>query len=249
MVHEVIFYIFAGAALLVAGVFVLFMVTAMCERQVLSGDVEPASEPYPYSPSPYWHATRNEAVRLGLRHAGEFATKKHTTLVKGLQSMWVTQDDLVIAAIISGCFAGAKSKKTVLRSRLSNGRLIESSDEPGLDDISQTVDRGVLLNAGLEELLGFHVKRIVDSGSLPLQFNRNSILAEFERVDLEKGKRMVELGQARWADPQRTTIRMRLRGALAHIAQSYFKQMGKLAPQQDRINLPRAGTSKPSRPA
>ena len=36
---------------------VLLFVTAMCERQYLSGDVEPVSEPYPYAPSPYWQAT------------------------------------------------------------------------------------------------------------------------------------------------------------------------------------------------
>jgi len=86
-------YIVIVGALVVAGFIVLFIITAMWERQVLSGDVEPVTEPYPYSPSAYWLATRDAATQLGLGHAGDFATKKHTTLVKGMKSLWVTQDN------------------------------------------------------------------------------------------------------------------------------------------------------------
>ena len=133
-------------------------------------------------------------------------------------------------------------KRTVLRSRLNNGRVIESSDDAGLEDISKTVDRAVLLNAGIEELIGFHVQRIVRSGWLPVPFKGDSVLREFEQVDLDKGSRMVELGLARWVDSQRTSIRLTFRGALMHVKQSLFTQIAKLGSQKDRINLPRAGT-------
>jgi hypothetical protein len=234
-------YIFIVGPLVLASFIVLFIITAMWERQVLSGDVEPATEPYPYSPSAYWLATRDAATQLGLRHAGDFATKKHTTLVKGLKSLWVTQDNLVIAAAFSGSFAGAPLKKTVLRSRLNNGQVIESSDDPGLDDISKTVARAVLLNASIEELIRFHVQRIVKSGAVPTPFKGSSVLADFEQVDLDKGAQMVVLGMARWVGSSRTSIRLTFRGALAHVTQSLFMQIAKLLPQQDRINLPRAG--------
>src|SRR5947207_2490040 len=142
-------YIFIIGAFLVAGFLVLFIVAAMWERQVLCGGVEPAAEPYPYEPRAYWHANREAALRLGMRPVGQFATKKTGTIVKGLKSMWITQDNLVIAAIVSCSFAGATMKRTLLRSRLNNGRVIESSDDAGLEDISRTVDRAVLLNAGI----------------------------------------------------------------------------------------------------
>jgi hypothetical protein len=89
----------AIAALASAFVTLMF-VTAMCERQYLSGDVEPVSEPYPYAPSPYWQATRDVALRLGMLHAGDFATRKNTSVVKGLQSLWMTADRRVICSIV-----------------------------------------------------------------------------------------------------------------------------------------------------
>src|SRR5687768_10431367 len=82
-VHLVL-YLLGGIAAIVVGFFIVLIVTALCERQYLSGDVEPASEPYPYAPSAYWKATRDEALNLGMRHAGDFATKKQTSMVKTL---------------------------------------------------------------------------------------------------------------------------------------------------------------------
>src|SRR3972149_3767342 len=82
--------------------FLFFFITCMCERQRLTGDVEPAAEPFPYAPIPYWKATRADALKFGLQHAGDFATRKDTSVVKGLMSLFITQDRLVIAAIVSG---------------------------------------------------------------------------------------------------------------------------------------------------
>src|SRR4051794_29684746 len=101
-------------------------VTSMIERQYLSGDLEPVSQPYPYTPSPYWLATGQDARQLALKHCGDFGTKKGASIVKGLQSFWVTEDSLAIVAIIS---AGAV-KKSLVRSRLNDGQIIESSDYP-----------------------------------------------------------------------------------------------------------------------
>jgi hypothetical protein len=235
-------YVLLGIAALVSAFVVLMFVTAMCERQYLSGDVEPVSEPYPYAPSPYWQATRDDALRLGMHHAGDFATRKNTSVVKGLQSMWITADRRMICAIIGGSIVGAKLKKTVRRSRLEDGRVIESGDDPGLVDVSRLVDRAVLLNAGLEELMRFHLQRIVSSGSAPVPFKGESVIADYEQVDLEKGARMVDLGLARWVNPQRDVVRMTLRGALAHVTHGLFKDMVKLSAQKDRANIRRAGS-------
>jgi len=235
-------YVLLGIAALVFAFVMLLFVTAMCERQYLSGDVEPVDEPYPHAPSPYWQATREDARGLGMQHAGDFATRKNTSVVKGLQSMWVTRDRSVICAIIGGSIVGAKLKKTVLRSRLENGRVIESADDPGLTDISKRVERAVFLNAGLEELMQFHLQRIANSGSAPVPFKGESVIGDYEQVDLEKGERMVELGLARWVTPQRDVVRMTFRGAFAHVIDGFFKDIGRLSAQKDRATIRRAGS-------
>jgi hypothetical protein len=227
----------------VLGVFVLiFIVTCLCERQYLVGDVEPASEPYPYPPSPYWRATREAAFQLGLQHAGDFATKRNTSSVKGLLTLCISQDRNVVAAISSGSAVGAKLKKTVLRTRLATGRVLESTDNPGTEDLSGVTDRAVLLNAGIAELMSFHTERLANSSSTPLPFNPNALLREYEQMDVDKGARCVLLGLARWVDPQQTAIRMTFRGALAHLRR-VFQQAGKLQrEQQHRTHIRRAGS-------
>jgi len=221
-------------------VFVFFIV-CLCERQKLTGDVEPASEPFPYAPTPYWKATRVDALKYGLQHAGDFATRKNTTVVKGLMSLFISQDHETLAAIVSGAFAGTKTKKTVLRSRLVSGRVLESSDEGGMDDLSGVVDRAILFNAGIAELMGFHLQRIRDSSSAAVHFRADALLQEYEKMDLERGARWVLLGLARWGDPQHTFIRMTVGGALAMV-KKLFQQTRKLRGQQQRAHILRAGS-------
>ena len=218
-----------------------FFIVCLCERQKLTGDVEPASEPFPYAPTPYWKATRVDALKYGLQHAGDFATRKNTTVVKGLMSLFISQDHETLAAIVSGAFAGTKTKKTVLRSRLVSGRVLESSDEGGMDDLSGVVDRAILFNAGIAELMGFHLQRIRDSGSAAVHFRADALLQEYEKMDLERGARWVLLGLARWGDPQHTFIRMTVGGALAMV-KKLFQQTRKLRGQQQRAHILRAGS-------
>lgn len=220
--------------------FLVFMViVCLVEKQYLVGDVEPASEPFPYPPSSYWKITRENARRLDLQPAGDFATRKNTSLVKGLQSLFVDQNRTIIVSVVSGATAGAQLKKTVLRTQLASGRILESSDESGLEDLSGLVQREVLLNAGVEELLEFHQRRVRAAASPVLPFNADA-MREFDRMDLDRGTRWVLLGLAYWVNPEKTIIRMTVRGTAAHL-KSLFRQMGKLGAQQDRTDIRRAG--------
>jgi len=233
-------YILLVLAALAGGFALLVIVVGMCERQHLTGDVEPA--PYPYPPSAYWEATRRDAVKLGLRHAGDFATKKNTSMVKGLQSMFVTTDNQVIVSIIGGSLVGTKLKKTILRSKFYNGRIVESCDNlGGTTDFSGVVERKMLLHAGLVELLDFHLGRLRSAGLPPMTFNPQTVLEEYDKMDLERGERWVLLGLARWVDPQKTSIRLTFRGALRQV-RNMFAEISKLKSQEHRKAIKRAGS-------
>jgi hypothetical protein len=233
-------YIILGVVGVVILFLIFFVIVCLWERQHLVGDVEPVQEPFPYPPTPYWLKTCENAARIGLRHAGDYATKKNTTLVRGLETLYLTEDCWVLAAVVSGSTAGAKLKKTILRTRLANGKILESTDNPGGGDVTGVIDRAVLLNAGIEELMRFHEQRIQTSHSQPMPFNADAVLEEHERIDLDRGKRLVLLKLAYWINPQETCIRLNLRGAFAYL-RKMFSDMRKLQSQQHRQHIRRVG--------
>lgn len=236
-------YVGIGIGALAILWFAFVFITALCERQRLTGDVEPVSEPYPYPKSSYWVVTGKQAAQLGLSHAGDYATKRNTSVVKGLQSLWLSPDCTVIASIVAASFASMPLKKTVLRSRLANGTVIESTDNPGSKDLSRVVNTAVLLNAGIQELFQFHSQRILGSGFAVVPFSHESVLSSFEQIDAERGARLVGMGLARWADPQKSSIRLTFRGSIAHILRNYFQEIGALKGQRQRTGIPRAGSA------
>jgi hypothetical protein len=132
-------------------------------------------------------------------------------------------------------------KKTILWTRLGSGRVLESTDNPGIQDLSGVIERAVLLNAGVGELLSFHVQRILQSNATALAFTPNAALQEYERIYLDRGGRWVLQGLAYWVDPQQTSVRMTFRGALEQLKQ-LFKQTSKLNEQQHRSHIRRAGS-------
>jgi hypothetical protein len=220
----------------------LFMfVTALCEKQYLSGDIEPVSEPYPYKASSYWLATREHARMAGLISLGNYATKRNTSIVKGLASILVSPDRTIIVTIVGAGIIGIPLKKTVLRSRLTDGRVLESSDNPLPSDPTDFVHPSLLLNASVAELLDYHRQRIYQSGAAAVPFARPDISAEWEQIDLERGGRLVRMGLARWVDPQHTMIRATLRGAFKTVFYKDPRLKREIREQHGRTLVKRAG--------
>ena len=106
--------------------------------------------------------------------------------------------------------------------------------------MTRVIECRVLLNASLEELLNFHGQRLRHAGSAPVPFNPNAALAEFERIQLERGQRLVAAGLARWLNPEQTCLRLNLRGALTYL-KDLLAHMGQLEDQRMRTNTKRAG--------
>jgi hypothetical protein len=229
----------ALAVLLVVLFQILFIITCLCERQYLAGDTEPANEPYPYPPSPYWRVTRKTAFEAGLQHAGDFATKQKKGLVKCLEALFISPDNQVILMISSGAAAVAKDHRTIVRTQLNTGRILESCDTFGTRDLSGVIERDVLLNAGIAELMEFHRERIRKSGAIPVAFGAGTVREEFDRITLEKGARWVTHGFARWADQEHTSIRMTFLGAWAQMSRLFSDDPNK---QRSRVHIRRAGS-------
>lgn len=238
--NTAVLYVMLGVAALILAFLVFFVIVCLWEKQYLAGDLEPAHEPFPYTPNVYWTATREQAARLGLRHAGDYATRKSTSLVRGLESLYFTEDKITLVSIVGAASAIAKTKKTVLRTRLANGHILESTDNPGTRDVTGGVQCAVLLNAGISELLDFHQRRIKTAGATPIPFNDAAPLAESERIQLERGQRLVSTGFARWADREQMCIRLTFRGAMAYV-RDMFAHMGQLGNQTSRMDIKRAG--------
>jgi hypothetical protein len=234
-------YFWIGVGVLVFLFVCVLFVAGMCERLYLIGDVGPASEPFPYPASPYWICTRHDIVQLGWQHAGDFATRKDTTVVKGLQSLFVSPDAKVIASVICGGKAVAKINKTSLRTRLADGRILESADCSAWKDPGGVFDRKVLVNADFAELVAFHKQRVLASGSTALSVNPRAACEEFEKMDWERGARWVQLGLARWVDIQQHSIRLTIRGAFTQ-SRNVTKATQELGDQHERVRIVRAGS-------
>ena len=150
----------------------------------------------------------------------------------------------MIAGISSGSTAGAKLHKTVLRSRLSNGAIIETSDIAVSQDPAGLLSQATLMNAGILELSEFHAQRLQKSGAQAVPFILADALVKYEQIDWEKGARWVQQGLAKWVEPEKISIRMTLRGALAQVKMMVTRTHA-MNEQSHRIHILRAG----SRPA
>lgn len=236
----VLLYIALGVIALAGAFFIFFFVICLWEKQYLAGDVEPAQQPFPYPPLPYWVKTREEAARLGYWFAGDYATRKTASVVRGLECYFFTADHRTLINIVGASIAGAKTKKTALRTRLENGKIIESTDCPVARDVTRVIENRVLLNAGLEELMGFHLLRLHHAGSVAVPFNAGNGLAESERIQLERGQRLVAARLARWVNPEHTCLRLNLRGALAYL-KGLVTQTAQFEDQRMRAEIKRVG--------
>lgn len=237
----IIGWIIIGIAALIALFFLTFIIICLWERRYLVGDVEPAKEPFPYTPTRYWIFTRQDILKLGWLHAGDYSTKKKTTLVKGMQSLFISPDGAVIAGISSGSTAGAKLHKTVLRSRLADGRILETSDIALSQDPTDLPSQVILMNAGIVELSDLHAQRLRKSGANTVPFTLANALNEYERIDWERGERSVQQGLAKWAEPEKVSTRMTLRGALTQVKLMIARGRA-MNEQSHRVHVLRAGS-------
>jgi len=239
LVSSIVLYGLLGIVGVIVAFLVFFLAVARFENQRLVGHFEPVTAPWPHTPSSYWLKTRERAAGIGLQPDGDLATIKSHRKVRGLLSLFYTEDRLVLASIVSSTSAIGSAKRTMLRSKLSNGGLLESTDCPGLNDLTGVTKHVVLLNAGIEELLRFHRHQVQATGLEALPFT-GPAREENDHLAHARGGRLVMLKLARWTNPQETSLRFTWRGAWVHLT-GMFSEIGKLQAQQHRTHVRRAG--------
>ena len=201
-------------AALVVGFYLLSFLLALGEKEHLAGDLLPADFSALNWRSDYLADRFQAAGQLGLVPCGDFFTSPHASIVKGPMRLFRTTDGEAIVALICARFLSLELKKTVVRTRISSECVIETSDGTGLADITGGIDRQTILGATVEELLQAHRERLDRAQVKPERVSTEQAFRLYEKIDLERGHRLVALGLARWTDPAQTKIRRSFRGAL-----------------------------------
>jgi hypothetical protein len=244
--------------LLLVGFPILIVFGSMIEKEYLRGDTMPmpestladpgACERYkppsnqssPYPPSPYFFAVRELAEQMGFTKGGDFCTRPESSLVKGNQSIWLSPDRMVMLAIEDGRFSGLKHRRTELVTRLDDGSVVSTRDESGFVDISGLIDIEVVFLGDLPELWLRHQQRIRESIAQPVCFQTTQPLVQYEAIHLERGKRLVDAGLAKYVE-RPATIRFRFRGAVKRMRSSRLGARPDIKRGGNRINQKRPG--------
>ncbi|MEY4385642.1 MAG: hypothetical protein RLY20_925 [Verrucomicrobiota bacterium] len=238
--NTIVGWIMFSIVALVALFFLLFLVVCLWEKQQLGGRLELMKPPFPVGLVRYWAKTCEVAVQLGFIRLGDYSLRKETGTARGLVSLFLSADGMILASVSGTSTIGAKLNKTILRTRLADGRVIESADQAVLRDVTRVIQNGVLLNAGIEELMRFHCERIRNAGAAVVPFQPDTALADNDQIELARGQRLVAAGMARWVNPEQNCLRLNLRGAFAHLA-DLISNTSKLGDQSWRVDIKRAG--------
>lgn len=175
--------------------------------------------PKPYTPgawkSEYLDGKMAEAAALELVHCGDYFTASHSSVVKGPLLLYRTPDGQALAALISARFGKAELEKVEVQSRFRDGTALRTSDNFMLPDITGGIEKNTCYRAPLAELLDSHRKRVHELGRTPDTVTTDSAFSLLERIEIERGERMVAMGYARWTDPAHTKLRRTIKGVKA----------------------------------
>ena len=217
---------------------ILFVSIFKFERRCIH-DFEPVAESKLPKLNWYTCEMNEQAKRLGFEHYGWYGQKRRG-LYKGIASLWLSPDKLVLLVIGGGKVAGIDFKMTWLYSKLIGGITLVTSDEPGEADVSGVLDKQFLFNADLEELFQLHKSRRAMWEGKQDRFDGSAVLAEYETLVQRRVHVLVDRGFAKWMDKDQEKWRYTLKGSiLGYIGQR--RELRKLEQQSKRLLKRRPG--------
>ena len=233
-------YIELAIYLLIGAFIILLVSTAWLERQHIR-DFVPALPETSTTGSSYFAAMNEAAGRLGFSSAGEFVQNRGSRLYRARLALWISPDGQTLVRIGGGKTAGVPVKRTSLTSFVEPGRIIETSDDFAMTDLSGLTDRKVVLNADLDELFARHEERLAQFPGIKRAFSTADALAAFEAMQAMKVTQMEKLGLGRFLNHDRTVWRHTLKGAILTYFKGFRAQFAEGKSQSDRIVLKRPG--------
>jgi hypothetical protein len=230
-----------GVIALFCGFPLLMIAVAMIEKQYLKQELTPVAGESSLQVLPYFTATNELAEQNNFIHCGDFYPSKGKSVVKGNLSAWLSPDKHTLCLVVTGKFAGMRTRKTRLITRLRDGSFLETADEAGTVDITGATQLVILLYADLTALNALHESRLASCSEGSQLFADKNILTQMEEMEMARGERLVDFGLARFADWDRETIRYTLKGAWKLMLKSRFGARPELKKQTHRVELKRPG--------
>jgi hypothetical protein len=174
----------------------------------------PSGGPVPLSyeqPQDYLTTRSARAAQLGYVHAGEFGDIKHPVRV----SLWISADGTTIAQIGQGSTLKLPVKKTRLLSRLANGRVLETTDAPGIADYTKMFSRKAVMDGDFDALHARHTAWLASAATegLVQPFEKEAFSA-LQAIEVERAMRLEAFGYIRFVDRVKGTYRYTLKGAI-----------------------------------
>jgi len=236
--------ILGWAFLVVLGVLALsavaITVAALWEKQRVRPFAPAESGGVLAEPTPYLLAQERSAEASGLTRCGSFGDTRGG-LYRLRVSLWVDDDARTLAVIGGGTIARTPFRRTMLLSRLDDGRVLYTVDEFEGKDLSGLYDAKVLMNADLVELWSAHQQRLAGSGTAARRLDPRNALAELDAVESERLRLLLDRGLARWVDISRGTWRFSVKGAFLMGTLGFLGQLALGFEQQERTKLKRPG--------
>ena len=224
----------------VAGLVVLWftamIVVALVETTHVC-ELAPAAGAGAPPPPPYVAAMSAQAAAAGYAPAAYLRHIKHAIVV----ALHVSPDRRTLAAIAGGTLLRIPVKRTVLLSRLTNEKILKTTDEMGLSDLTGLYARQLVVNASFAELRDAHDRWLAEAGDLVASYGDADPVAAYLAMDAEDAERQVAFGYSRYLDAGRTRFRHTLKGALTIAFRGFGQGMAEASKQRDRMDLPRPG--------
>lgn len=182
--------------------------------------------------SSYVRAMNSAAEELGFQYCGWFA-QKQGGVYRATITAWLSPDQLTLVLVVGGKIAGISSKRTVLVSTIIDYPSLQTSDEPGIYDLSENIDQNFLLNADLAELYDFHKSRIVPFICEP--FDKNEPLVGYETIIRQCVQSLVKQNLACFLNVDQNQWRYTTKGAILMFFRGFLKSMRDSLEQKERV--------------
>ena len=186
--------------------------------------------------SAYTKAMNEMAVKQGFENCTWF---RHCRggVYQATATTWFSEDSLILLMVGGGKLCGINFKTTYLFSKTIGGPVILTCDQSGESDLSGLIEKKVLWNADLEELVNLHKTRLQSCVHRLEAFDSSSPLMEYESILRRKARILVDYDLAKYLGPTENAWRYTLKGAILSYFRGYKADLKDAEKQIDRFGF------------